>query len=106
MKNQERIIKGQDTLLSYLILKEEDVEEFLDLIDAIADTEERLKNYRKEADIKKITLFENDLLDLKDEHNNMLDAWINAHPEADMKMEIKAVRKWYQEKEDMINEFV
>ena len=39
----------------------------------------------------------------KEQYDAIMSEWIYGHPEADLEKETENVRKWYREKEHMIN---
>lgn len=99
-----------ETLLSYLVWQY-DVREFLHLIDDIAKAERALEDYKTNTaqyDLKGADFLEEEMQDnlryWKEQYDAIMSEWISGHPEADLEKEIENVRKWYQEKERMIND--
>ena len=102
--------ESQKTLLYYL-LDQYDVREFLYLIDAIAKAERALEDYKTNAaqyDPKATELLKKEIQDnlryWKEQYDAIMSEWIARHPEADLEKETENVRKWYREKERMIND--
>lgn len=98
-----------ETLLSYLVWQY-DVREFLYLIDAIAKAERTLEDYKTNTaqyDLKEVEVLEEEMQDnlayWKEQYDDIMSEWLTGHPEADLEKEIENVRKWYREKEHMIN---
>lgn len=97
--------ESQKTLLYYL-LDQYDVYEFIELVDSIEDGEQTMEDYKINAaqySAEEIEFLKDNLKDWNEQYHNIMYEWIDRHPEADLEKEIENVRKWYWEKERIIN---
>ena len=100
----------EKTLLNYLLSYScsYDVDDFLGLLDDIAEAQNDLAEYDKgsvdDDDLEEIEWIKDELNGKMDDLNEIKTDFAKENPEADWKEEVEKVRDWWKAKENLINE--
>lgn len=97
-----------ENILSFLLSRGYDIEDFMNLLDDIQEFEESLEEYERssypsEYDAEEMTFLQDDLMQAKEELNEIQQDFKKMYKDSAWNYEIQSFRKWYKEREGLMS---